>query len=72
MNIKRIMQLPKTIFSRYLTNSKIKNALKSVKKIRKEQKRIHELFLKAERHDNEEETEILKAKLEVFDWLMKK
>lgn len=72
MNIHRIIQLPKTIISRYLTNRKIKNVLKlkSVKKIKQEQERLHDLFLKAERNGNE--IEKLQAKLEVFDWLMKK
>ena len=74
MNIRRIVYLPKTIFSRYLTNCKIKNVLKlkSVKRIRREQTRLHELFLIAERHGEKDEIEKLKAKLEVFDWLMKK
>lgn len=74
MNIQRILQLPKTTISRYLTNCKIKSVLKlkSVKRIRREQIRLHELFLTTERHGDNAETEKLKAKLEVFDWLMKK
>ena len=74
MNIQRVLYLPKTLFSRYLTNCKIKNVLKlkSVKRIRREQTRLHELFLTAERHGDKDATEKLNAKLEVFDWLMKK
>lgn len=74
MNIRRIIQLPKTTISRYLTNRKIKNVLKlkSVKRIRREQTRLHDLFLAAERHNDKENIEKLEAKLEVFDWLMKK
>jgi len=72
MNIKRIIRLPKKIISRYLTNRKIKSILrlKSVKSIRREKERLHDLFLKAER--NGDEMERLQAKPEVFDWLMKK
>ena len=74
MNIKRLIQLPRTILNRHATNQKIKKvlALKTVKEIREEQKKIHTLFLNHERKENEEETMKLEAKLEVFDWLLKK
>lgn len=70
--IRRLIQLPKTILSRYRTKQKTKKTLKSLKEIRKEQKKCHALFLKADRHANKEEAERLGSKLEVFDWLMKK
>ena len=71
--IKRLIQLPKTIFSRHATSRRIKNVLvlKTVKEIRNEQKKIHSLFLVSERKGNEDEATKLKAKLEVFNWLMK-
>jgi len=68
--IKRLIQLPRTILSRYRTNRKIKRELRSVKEIRHEQKRIHALFLENERKGHKDEVIKLEIKLEVFNWLM--